>query len=70
MSSLNLEISEKEYIIKLDKKNYSLSALEKVVTRIQHDTNSLFFNEQDFGSDIRSRINDHYSDNFDHLSEK
>lgn len=70
MSSLNLEISEREYIIKLDRGSYSLSTLEKVIKRIQNDSNNIIFMEQDFGGDVRSHINDQYSDNYDHLSEK
>jgi len=70
MSGLNLEISEREYIIKLDRSNYSLSTLEKVIKKIQNDSNNLIFIGQDFDGDVRSRINDQYSDNFDHLSEK
>ena len=70
MSSLNLEISEREYIIKLDKGSYSLSSLEKVINRIQNDCNNIVFMDQDFDGDVRSHINDQYSDNYDHLSEK
>lgn len=70
MSNLNLEISEKEYIIKLNRDNYSLSTLEKVIKRIQNDCNNLVFMEQDLGGDVRSHINDQYLDSYDHLSEK
>ena len=70
MSNLNLEISEREYIIKLDRSSYSLSTLEKVLKRIQNDCNNIIFIEQDLGGDVRSHINDQYFDNYDHLSEK
>lgn len=70
MSGLNLEISEREYIIKLDRGSYSLSTLEKVIKRIQNDCNNIVFIDQDLSGDVRSHINDHYFDDYDHLSEK
>jgi len=69
MSSLNLEISEREYILKFDRSSYSLSAIEKVLKRIQNDSNNIFI-DQDRDGDLRSHINDQYFDNYDHLSEK
>lgn len=70
MSSLNLEISEKEYILKFDRGSYSLSAIEKVLKRIQSDSNNIIFIDQDLNGDVRSHINDQYFDSYDHLSEK
>jgi len=67
---LNLEISEKEYIIKLDRGSYPLSAIQKLINRIQNDNPIFSYNEKESYSDIRSHMNDHFVESYDHLSEK
>ena len=66
---LNLEIS-KEYIIKLDRGSYTLSAIQKLLNKIQNDNPIFSYNEQESYGDIRSHINDHFLESYDHLSEK
>jgi len=70
MSSLNLEISDKEYIIKLDRNDFTLSALQKLIKRVQHNHNNFPFFEDEPYTDVRSHIDDQYIDSYDHLSEK
>jgi len=70
MSTLNLEISEKEYVIKLDRGTYSLSTIQRLIKRIQNDYNAPFFKEEVSYKDVRSHINDYFNEPYDHLSDK
>jgi len=70
MSRLNLEISDKEFVIKLDRSAYTIGMIENVIKRIQHDYAPFILIDDETGSDVRSRTADHYSNSFDHLSEK
>lgn len=70
MNSLNLEISDKEFIIKLDRSNYSISALSVLIKRIKDIGDSKTIIQKESTSDIRSHMNDMYTENYDHLSEK
>nr|WP_121273352.1 hypothetical protein [Pedobacter schmidteae] len=71
MNSSSLEITEKEYCIKLSKESFDLTLIRQLITRIQSE--QLFFSrrKEDLDDDIISRTS--YTDqneNFDRLSEK
>lgn len=70
MSILNLEISEKEYIIKFDKSSCPLSTIQRLINRVQNDHFSFSSQEEDYAGDVRSRIDDHFNGSFDSLSDK
>lgn len=67
---LNLEISEKEYIIKLDRGSYTLSAIQKLLNRIHNDNPICSFIERESCGDVRSHMDDRFNESYDHLSEK
>jgi hypothetical protein len=69
MTTSVLEITENEYLIKLNKSDFDLSFIQKILKRIQ--TEKLFFSHiWDNEDDIISKPN--YADDvdMDHLSEK
>ncbi len=71
MNSSSLEITEKEYCIKLSKETFDLTLIRQLITRIQSE--QLFFSRsKDYlEDDIISRGSyAEDSDNFDRLSEK
>lgn len=71
MNSSSLEITEKEYCIKLSKEAFDLTLIRQLITRIQSE--QLFFSRirEDIEDDIISRTNrSEINENFDRLSEK
>ncbi len=67
MNSSSLEITEKEYCIKLSKEAFDLTLIRQLITRIQSE--QLFFSR--IKDDIISRSNrSEAHENFDRLSEK
>lgn len=71
MNSSSLEITEKEYCIKLSKEAFDLTLIRQLITRIQSE--QLFFSrsKDDMDDDIISRTNrSEAHENFDRLSEK
>lgn len=70
MNTLNLEISEKEFVIKLDRSIYTVSAMQSLIKRIQNEHNTFSYTQEDSFDDIRSHINDRFDESYDHLSEK
>ncbi|ETZ21088.1 hypothetical protein [Pedobacter sp. V48] len=72
MNSSSLEITEKEYCIKLSKEAFDLTLIRQLITRIQSE--QLFFSrKKDYlEDDIISRNSENYepNENFDRLSEK
>ncbi len=71
MNSSSLEITEKEYCIKLSKDAFDLTLIRQLITRIQSE--QLFFSKsKDYlEDDIISRTSyAEGNDNFDRLSEK
>ncbi|WP_316812415.1 hypothetical protein [Pedobacter heparinus] len=71
MNSSSLEITEKEYCIKLSKEAFDLTLIRQLITRIQSE--QLFFSrsKDDMEDDIISRTNrSEAHENFDRLSEK
>ncbi|WP_157970260.1 hypothetical protein [Albibacterium indicum] len=70
MSRLNLEISDKEFVIKLDRSTYTIGMIENVIKRIQYDYAPFTLIDHETDGDVRSRTADHFVDSFDHLSEK
>lgn len=69
MNSTSLEITEKEYCIKLSKETFDLSLIRQLIKRIQAE--ELFFNRKaDLEDDIISRSSSEFDENFDRLDEK
>lgn len=71
MNSSSLEITEKEYCIKLSKEAFDLTLIRQLITRIQSE--QLFFSKskEEMEDDIISRTNrSEAHENFDRLSEK
>lgn len=71
MNSSSLEITEKEYCIKLSKEAFDLTLIRQLITRIQSE--QLFFSRsKDYlEDDIISRASySEESENFDRLSDK
>lgn len=71
MNISSLEITDKEYCIKLNKESFDLTLIRQLIKRIQSE--QLFFSKQndDMGCDLISRTSDYQADeNFDRLSEK
>ncbi|WEK20777.1 MAG: hypothetical protein P0Y49_06460 [Candidatus Pedobacter colombiensis] len=69
MNSSSLEITEKEYCIKLNKESFDLTLIRQLITRIQSE--QLFFSKNDMEDDIISRgVYSEENENFDRLSEK
>lgn len=70
MSRLNLEISDKEFVIKLNRSTYTIGMIENMIKRIQNDYTSFRLIDDSTTDDVRTHINNHYENPFDHLSEK
>jgi hypothetical protein len=70
MNSSSLEITEKEYCIKLSKEAFDLTLIRQLITRIQSE--QLFFSKKKdyMEDDIISRTTRDSIENFDRLSEK
>jgi len=71
MNISSLEITDKEYCIKLNKESFDLTLIRQLIKRIQSE--QLFFTKQnqDLDGDLISRTSDYSADeNFDRLSEK
>lgn len=69
MNSTSLEITEKEYCIKLSKETFDLSLIRQLIKRIQAE--ELFFSRRnDFEEDLISRSSSEFEENFDRLDDK
>ncbi|RZK60087.1 hypothetical protein EZ428_15580 [Pedobacter frigiditerrae] len=69
MNSTSLEITEKEYCIKLSKETFDLSLIRQLIKRIQAE--ELFFSRKnDFEEDLISRSSSEFEENFDRLDDK
>jgi len=68
MTSSSLEITEKEYCIKLSRETFDLSLVRQLIKRIQAET--LFFSPSFIDDDIVSRGKEQDVRPFDHLDDK
>ena len=68
MNTSVLEITEQEYLIKLDKKEFDLTFIQSLLKRIQSEKTFFIRNNED--EDIISKRTYSESANFDDLSEK
>lgn len=69
MNSTSLEITEKEYCIKLSKETFDLSLIRQLIKRIQAE--ELFFSRKnDFEEDLISRSSSEFEESFDRLDDK
>ncbi len=70
MNSTSLEITEKEYCIKLSKETFDLSLIRQLIKRIQAE--ELFFSRKTahLEDDIISRSSSEFEENFDRLDDK
>ncbi|MCY1547176.1 hypothetical protein D9M68_832160 [compost metagenome] len=69
MNSSTLEITEKEYCIKLNRDTFDLSLVRQLIKRIQAE--ELFFSRKaNFEEDMVSRDRERESCSFDHLDDK
>ncbi|MGV3706556.1 MAG: hypothetical protein ACO1NU_14375 [Arcticibacter sp.] len=71
MNLSSIEITDNEYLIKLNKQDFDLSLVNSLVKRIQAET---FFQpklrDEDEEDIISKRANDHRVSLFDHLDDK
>lgn len=70
MNSTSLEITEKEYCIKLSKDTFDLSLIRQLIKRIQAE--ELFFSRKTdhLEEDLISRSSSEFDENFDRLDDK
>jgi len=68
MNSSSLEITEKEYCIKLNRDTFDLSLVRQLIKRIQAE--ELFFSRSGIEDDIVSRNKEREISPFDHLDDK
>ncbi len=70
MNSTSLEITDKEYCIKLSKDVFKLSLVHQLIKRIQAE--ELFFIRKDENceEDFSSRTTAEFEENFDYLGDK
>lgn len=68
MNSSSLEITEKEYCIKLNRDTFDLSLVRQLIKRIQAE--ELFFSHSGMEDDMVSRNKERESSPFDHLDDK
>lgn len=69
MKASNIEITEKEYLIKLNKEDFDLSFISNLLKRIQAEKFfSPFRNQEEDDDDIISRCGNREC--FDHLDDK
>lgn len=72
MKNSSLEITEQEYLIKLNKNDFDLSSIYRLLKRIQSEyylSGSKNIYEADQTNDIRSN-DDHLTNRFDSLRDK
>ncbi len=69
MKTSFLEITDNQYLIKLDKSDFDLSFINNLLKRIQTEQ-TFFIRNWDDDSDFISRRITEGNENFDHLSEK
>ncbi len=68
MSTSILEITEQEYLIKLDKNEFDITFIQSLIKRIQSE--KTFFIRYHEDEDIISKRSYSESSNFDNLSDK
>lgn len=71
MNNSSIEITEKEYCIKLSKETFDLSLIRQLIKRIQAE--ELFFSKTpplEEEDDLRSRTSSTFDENFDRLCDK
>ncbi|WP_410220676.1 hypothetical protein [Pedobacter sp.] len=69
MNTSSIEITEKEYCIKLSREAFDLSLIRQLIKRIQAE--ELFFKKSYEDDDIISKGHDsHFEENFDRLCDK
>lgn len=70
MNLSSIEITEKEYLIKLSKQDFDLSLINTLIKRIQAETFFSSMLHEDEEDIISKRANDQRINLFDHLDDK
>jgi Mg/Co/Ni transporter MgtE len=70
MNLSSIEITEKEYLIKLNKQDFDLSLINTLIKRIQAETFFKSMLHEDEEDIISKRANDQRINLFDHLDDK
>jgi len=70
MNLSSIEITEKEYLIKLSKQDFDLSLINTLIKRIQAETFFTSMLHEDEEDIISKRANDQRINLFDHLDDK
>lgn len=70
MNLSSIEITEKEYLIKLNKQDFDLSLINTLIKRIQAETFFKSMLQEDEEDIISRRANDQRNNLFDHLDDK
>lgn len=70
MNLSSIEITEKEYLIKLNKQDFDLSLINTLIKRIQAETFFTSMIHEDEEDIISKRANDQRINSFDHLDDK
>jgi len=70
MNLSSIEITEKEYLIKLSKQDFDLSLINTLIKRIQAETFFKSMLHEDEEDIISKRANDQRINLFDHLDDK
>lgn len=70
MNLSSIEITEKEYLIKLSKQDFDLSLINTLIKRIQAETFFTSIHQEDEEDIISKRANNQRINRFDHLDDK
>ncbi|PRY53142.1 hypothetical protein B0I27_104151 [Arcticibacter pallidicorallinus] len=70
MNLSSIEITENEYLIKLNKQDFDLSLINTLIKRIQAETFFKSMLNEDEEDIISRRANDQRNNLFDHLDDK
>ena len=70
MNLSSIEITDKEYLIKLNKQDFDLSLINTLIKRIQAETFFTSMLHEDEDDIISKRANDQRINLFDHLDDK
>lgn len=70
MNLSSIEITEKEYLIKLSKQDFDLSLINTLIKRIQAETFFTSMLQEDEEDIISKRANNQRINLFDHLDDK
>ncbi|WP_407430837.1 hypothetical protein [Arcticibacter sp.] len=70
MNLSSIEITDKEYLIKLNKQDFDLSLINTLIKRIQAETFFSSMLHEDEDDIISKRANDQRINLFDHLDDK